>query len=81
MHNGKLHELLLGCDFLGFYSGGGSTHLCNVSNRPQQSTVLEPRTTRQFTLKMEAAWTSETLVSHQNNTRLHNSEELDFRYY
>jgi hypothetical protein len=34
-----------------------------------------------FILKMEAAWTFETMVAYHNTTRRHNPEELDLKHH
>jgi hypothetical protein len=34
-----------------------------------------------ITLKMEAAWTSETSVSYRDTRRRHNSEDLDLKHH
>jgi hypothetical protein len=54
---------------------GGSMVLRNVGILPHHYTASN------FSLKMEATWSSETLVSYHKSARHHNSEELDFNLH
>jgi len=59
--------------------GGSSMDLRNVSCH--NTTRRHNPENYDFTLKMETAWTSETLISCHNTTQRQNPEDLDMKHH